>query len=446
MPFTRPKRLADIVKILCLLGVLVATNNGVAERLHLLWVNDRWDTLLPFAGLWILSVVALICAAWDPSLGVRAFWGVLTAAAAAIAYTYHRVSNSDLSPFDVLSLWSARHEAGRAFNFYYEQLPWFIGIFALGLAAVMMPPAAMSKAWRTWLRRLRFVPAIPIAAIAAILMLKQGGGSEGLPRQFAQVSVGLIAGVKIAEAKVPQRLPVLLTPGPRQTDNILFVVDESVRGDYLDWTPGNPFTPGLPQIKDRLANFGLATSGGNCSQYSNAILRFAASPRNLTASIRTSPGLFRYAKRAGYRTVFIDAQATINRNPGLFQNFMTKQEAADIDGYYTFPADTPTPDLDFRLLEVVKKELASGVPVFIYANKNGAHFPYDVDYPADRTIFHPTMMEAGLSAQTRIASYRNAVAWSVDLFMTRLLGETDLSKTTLVYTSDHGQVFENGRL
>jgi lipid A ethanolaminephosphotransferase len=290
------------------------------------------------------------------------------------------------------------------------------------------------------------MPALLIAAIAAIVMMKQGGGSEGLPRQFAQLSVGLVAGVKIAEAKTLQRREVTLVPGQHLADNIVFLVDESVRGDYLDWTPGNPYTPNLPRLKDRVVNFGLATSGGNCSQYSNAILRFAASPHHLTESMRTSPGLFRYAKRAGYRTVFIDAQAGINRNPGLFQNFMTKQEAADIDGYYTFPPDTPTPDLDFKLLEVVQKELATGTPVFIYANKNGAHFPYDNGYPEDRTLFHPTMKEAGFSTPARIGSYRNAVSWSVDMFLNRLFAETDLSKTTLVYTSDHGQVFEEGKL
>src|SRR4051794_38016417 len=171
MALMRSSRGTDLLKLLCLFIILVATNHGVGARLYLLWVNERWGTLIPFTGLWVVSVMAFICAAFDTSRAVRAFWGVLTASAGAIAFIYHRMSDSELSPFDALSLWSARHEAGRALSFYYAQLPWFGAIFAVGLLATIAPPHALGQFWRTWLRRLRVLPVIPVAAIAAIMVM-----------------------------------------------------------------------------------------------------------------------------------------------------------------------------------------------------------------------------------------------------------------------------------
>jgi lipid A ethanolaminephosphotransferase len=144
--------------------------------------------------------------------------------------------------------------------------------------------------------------------------------------------------------------------------------------------------------------------------------------------------------------VFIDAQASINKNPGLMQNFMTSAEATEIDAFYAI-RDVASDYADFRLIDIVREELGRGVPVFIYANKNGAHFPYDSSYPASAAVYHPNMREAGGNEPAaRIASYRNAIAWSVDRFMARLFESTDLSDTVMVYTSDHGQNLKPGSL
>jgi lipid A ethanolaminephosphotransferase len=116
-------------------------------------------------------------------------------------------------------------------------------------------------------------------------------------------------------------------------------------------------------------------------------------------------------------------------------------------------------------LDVVNEELRSDKPVFIYANKNGAHFPYDASYPKSKQLFRPTMTDAqrdetrdgvekrtistyvnAAPEQTRINSYRNAVHWSVDRFFKRLFNEASLSDSVLLYTSDHGQAFNPNRL
>ncbi len=92
------------------------------------------------------------------------------------------------------------------------------------------------------------------------------------------------------------------------------------------------------------------------------------------------------------------------------------------------------------MARIIAEELEGDGPVFIYANKNGAHFPYDHAYPPERARYHPTMTESGgNSFEARIASYRNAVSWSVDEFMAQLFSSASLANTTLVYTSDHAQ-------
>jgi glucan phosphoethanolaminetransferase (alkaline phosphatase superfamily) len=289
---------------------------------------------------------------------------------------------------------------------------------------------------------------VPVAIIAAIVLIKSGGGSQVMPRQFQTLALGLVAGAKVATKPVQPRQAVTMMPDkPAAARNIVFLVDESVRGDYIDWRPGNPYTPFMAAEHARFVDFGLSVSGGNCSNSSNAILRLGGTRADLVRSINTSPTVWQYAKRAGFHTVFIDGQSGFIKNPGKLQNFMTMSEAADIDEFITFDGDVDTPDLDNRVLDEIVKRLSGDRPVFIYANKNGAHFPYDEGYPAGKAVFRPTMVASGeRSNPTRVNSYRNVVRWSVDGFFARLFATADLSRTAILYTSDHGQNIADGHM
>ena len=225
---------------------------------------------------------------------------------------------------------------------------------------------------------------------------------------------------------------------------IIMMIGESVRGDYIDWTPGNPYTPELASLKDKIVDFGPAVSGGNCSHYSNAILRFGAKENAVGRAMLSQPTLWQFAKKAGFRTVYIDGQAGFNHNPGKLQNFMTAAEARDIDGFYALSENIPTPRLDDHLLDIVMNEIKPDKPVLIYANKNGAHFPYDQGYPDDARLFQPTMSQSPTdTSAARINSFRNVVRWSVDRILAKLIRDTDgLKDTVIIYTSDHGQNFD----
>ena len=435
------------IKMTAIAALVLFTNFGFQDRLELLIANDRWFTFVFYNLVWIMSLGAIVIAAFQPAQPVRLFWAFALSFSCAAGFAYTRISGSSLTVFDILSLWVARHEAGRAMQMYTSGAGWAVVVFVCSFY-IIAAPVNLARGWlQTGLKWLSWVPATPVLVIAAIVIIKQGGGSQAMPSQFQPLAISMVSAIKGATHKTGPRQKVAISPRKsRQIRNILYLVDESVRGDIIDWRPGNRTTPFLATMKDSIANFGIAVSAANCSSYANAILRFGAMPANLTVSAATNPTIWQYAKKAGYRTVFIDGQSGFVRDPGKLQNFMTVTETAFIDKMYQLDG-IATEQLDFEVLAIIRRELSAGVPVFIYANKNGAHFPYDAGYPPNWKIFAPTLKETGTeSPRFRENSYRNVIRWAVDHFFDRLFTVVDLTETALIYTSDHGQNLSNGHL
>jgi glucan phosphoethanolaminetransferase (alkaline phosphatase superfamily) len=452
IPWT-PKSFAALGVKLAMIATFVAlTNLGFWDRVRNLLEYGRFDTLIPFLAVWALAVAALLAASFHPRFVIRLLWALPIALSSTASWLFFQTSNTELGFFDIISLWESRHDSSRAVDFYRHLIWPAAGIMALGVAAVAAPPAARVGRLCGWVGRIAWLPVLPVAMIAAIVYARSGGGAGGMPQQFTSLALAGVAAERIAAHGGTERHAVSWTPAPAVAKNsILLLIDESVRGDYVDLTPGNPHTPNIAALADRFVDFGPAVSGGNCSNYSNAILRFGASRRDLTRSINTGPTIWQYAKKAGYRTVFVNAQATPDARVfagggGKMTNFMSMQEQKNIDEIILVE-NGRMDQADFALLDIVRDELASGKPAFIYVNKNGAHFPYDRSYPDAEAVYLPTMASSGEdNVKTRIASYRNSVRWSVDLFMKKLFETTDLSSTTMIYTSDHGQFLRDGTL
>src|SRR3546814_5164736 len=82
------------------------------------------------------------------------------------------------------------------------------------------------------------------------------------------------------------------------------------------------------------------------------------------------PSLFAYAKRAGFGTVYIDAQ----RGGGAYQNGMDDRERRDIDRFVQFDA-VPVADRDRAAADALVATLHNGRRDVVLVNKMGAHFP-----------------------------------------------------------------------
>lgn len=435
-----------LAKAALLLFVVVATNHGLLARIELLVVDRRLVTLAVFCALWLCALAALLAAAFHPAWKVRLAWAVPLGAAGAAAFGYYVVQHAEFFVFDVLNLWAARHEAGRALDYFSDAVAPTLLVLALGLVALAMPPGFGGQARRPLRLALGLAPVLPIVLIALVVLHREGKGSEALPKQFSPVSLAALAAYKLQTGTFAERDPVRMPPGTPRVRALVVMVDESVRADAVSLEPGNPYTPEMASQRHRWVDFGPAVSGGNCSNISNALLRFMARPRELARSVITSPTVWQYARAAGFRTVYIDAQAGFIGSYGRLQNYMTPAEAASIDRLYKLDAGIPSHQLDDELVRITLDELARGDRVFIYANKSGAHFPYEKGAPGGKE--NNARVAGALVGRdpATLAAYAETVRWSTDRTMARLTRDARWDGMAMVYTSDHGQNFSPGRL
>jgi glucan phosphoethanolaminetransferase (alkaline phosphatase superfamily) len=437
-------RLLTIFRIFLLLAILAVTNLLVVSRVDVLLTQGRMMPLLVLGAMWIAGIAAMAALLFEPRAAFRMFWGLIFAAGGASAFAFQALSHSEMSVFDALSFLEAAHEGGRAMaNFIHVAA--LAGLIAVATIVLYAPGPHRWKLGGVTRLAAHGACAGLIAAMAAIIFLKEGSGTQGLPKQFSQSAIGAVAGFKqLTQASGARASVRWVSARDRSFDRIVMLVDESIRADYIDFSSHNGETPSLAFLAPRLVDFGPAASGGICSNYSNAILRFTAARKDLGSAIHANPTIWQYAKSAGYRTVFIDAQAHSVGGGGL-QNFMTLSETHDIDKHYRIDAAPHQADEELR--KILVQELGSNQRVFIYANKEGAHFPYDINYPAAEATHHPTQTEAGKhTLESNVASYRNAISWNVNRFMEKLFAEADMRKMALVYTSDHGQQLQPGNV
>ena len=446
------------LKIVALLAFVYLTNEGFIARVDYLINTDNFQTLIVFAILWLFSIIVLLSVSFQQNTLLRLFWAVVIAMTTAISYGFYQAGGSELEVLDVLELWQARQETGRAFEHFKSPLIKAILVALLGFIIVAYPSPKFSNKTGKVLRLTAWLPIIPILLFSTLIFIKSDKAVAGLPQQFSPASMAAAITYKLASHEIPTRKNVESAPTTLpKTKHLLYLVDESINPDYL-YNKDGKLLEGLANHQNKIADFGVSISGSNCSARSNAILRLGATRDNLIQSVKTNPSLWQYAKKAGFRTIYIDSQATGNvaTKPNDFQNYMTSKEAEFIDKFYKIK-NVPTPDLDYQLLELIKKELASDVPTFIYANKNGAHFPYSYNYPESEAIHQPAVSNnkaKGLGGllelyqddegmQAVINTYKNSIHWTVDKFFRRFFNEVSLDNTVVIYTSDHGQYFHH---
>jgi lipid A ethanolaminephosphotransferase len=270
---------------------------------------------------------------------------------------------------------------------------------------------------------------------------------KGWPIAFPSIvmipikSVLSIARREVVPRCAPAR--VTLTPGPAPLRKLVFVMDESIRGDYT--TLGNrrlDTTPYLAGLGEALVNFGVATSGHNCSSYSRYLLRHGsrmeALPQALAHGLNLpGPTIWQYAKAAGLRTVYIDGFA----NDLRLHSGMSLQEARGIDKYIRIPA-APPHARDAEVADCLIAALADPVDAFIYVDKYGIHQPYENKVPPGASPYQAG--DGASRAAKLVAAYKNAVRWNVDGFFRQVLEGRDLTGLAMIYTSDHGQSLLEG--
>ena len=228
-------------------------------------------------------------------------------------------------------------------------------------------------------------------------------------------------------------------------NNIVLVIDESIRGDHLSVNgyarETTPFLDALSRTEDLFYNWGLTVAGATCSHPSNALILTGVRPGlDDFEMTRTLPTLFQYAQALGYETHYLDAQTN------TFWIGLTDADVEYIDSWYKANDLGNDIQSDFRAADLIVQIVSGGRGNFIVLNKRGVHFLYEGSYPPEAGIWGPVPGEYTSQPALVTNPYDNGVRYNVNTFFERLLQDLEiLEHTTILYTSDHGQtLFEDG--
>ena len=235
-------------------------------------------------------------------------------------------------------------------------------------------------------------------------------------------------------------------------DNVVFILDESVRGDYLSINnPEINTTPGLSKYMhdypENIFNYGIMLSAATVSFPSrSAIIAGIDSLPDKELQTFRNPTVFDIAKANGYRTILINVQGDfpdiVLRESDMKRIDEVYLASGDFDGYRNYNAD-------MNAAGFIRKRLNSEKGLFIFLEKVGAHILYENRYPGEETehqIFMPKMRKNDFSLYDRkrievVNSYKNCLCYNIDRFFKALFGENPLmlENCTIIYTSDHGE-------
>jgi glucan phosphoethanolaminetransferase (alkaline phosphatase superfamily) len=238
-------------------------------------------------------------------------------------------------------------------------------------------------------------------------------------------------------------------------NNIILILDESVRGDHLSLNGySRPTTPFLVELEKRkfLKNWGIAVSSSTRSFESFQYIMTGLSPNGDTGAdykVEQLPTLFQFAKAMNYRTYYFDGQLDKfwggdSGDLEFIDIFLSKK--------FFEPVGAAKWEIDDRIAVKVRETTANSTGNFIVVFKRGNHTPYNSNFPEAAAVWLPTSETYAQSVfdsdrETFVNTYDNALRYNLDGFFRTLLTDKENlpNDTVVLYTSDHGQTLnENG--
>jgi Sulfatase len=403
--------------------------------------TGQWLRLGAYSFFFIATILSVSICAFLSNAFVRVVASLTFIFSAAILVIYCVITGAD----DVKSAFADIGMLLRERAMAWEVLPGYkteiiyAALILLPVIAVFCAPPNANFRLRSWWN---LVPVISVSAMWVVGIYTKGS-TQAFP-SISALPVKVALGAMLPEINPPVKPHAVGLPrGQPRFRKVVFIMDESIRGDYT--TLGNPSidtTPFLASYGRGMANFGVATSAHNCSTFARYILRYGVRSEDLPDAMKQGlnlggPTVWQYAKGAGLKTVHIDGFGELG-----FHSGMSLTESAMIDETIRVKAN-PVYLRDSLVAQKLIEALADPTPAFIFVDKFGAHFAYDNKYPLEHARFSVNGDQD--SRDRLISSYKNAVAWVVDDFFRRLLPAVDLSDTLILYTSDHGQsLLDNG--
>jgi hypothetical protein len=437
---------APIKEGLILLSI-AGGGEAVAERVSSLGPSTPLlFYLVLFSGL----LACLLIAAQVRAAALRWSYASLLAVSAFLLDSYERITGDHLTYDAFINMVNSAGFAGDALRQHGEPIAWSLLISLLLFLGIALKPRTE---WGLPALLRVSAPLAGLATLSLILFARDGEGARGLPAAFTPLAYSIILAYENQSGPAVGRRDVTLRPASSPRGDIVLIVDESVGGHYLDINSPTGARSGLAVRRPGIAihNYGHAASITNCSVGTNVTLRYGGTRADYHRINGSMPSIWRYAKKAGLRTVYIDGQ----RTGGQRHNLMTAEELRDVDLFVQFDT-VAVRDRDIAAADKLAEILGNRTAEFVLVNKVGAHFPVHDKYPDEYMRYRPVLPRGRYTAISDTGSragfggaqedwlryrnaYRNTLGWNVGAFFDRLFERASLSGATLIYTSDHGQ-------
>ncbi|KPN89972.1 sulfatase-like hydrolase/transferase [Pseudomonas nunensis] len=444
------------LKELLLVLYLFKSYDYYLERLNAMGIGIP---LLLFGGMFVVLTVALFMSAYIRQTLIRHLFAITLFVSAVFFDVYTKVTADYLTYSSFVSLVYSGGFIQEAAYQYRDPLisgvlSGLLLLFGIGLKPrrrMPLPGALLVSA-----------PVLGVLLLSAVLFVRAGEGARGLPIMYTPLAYLNLFTYEALHNTVGPREPVKLARNDQPVGHdIVLIIDESISGNYLDINAPFGVHSNLKEARPGvdIFNYGYAASIANCSADTNVTLRYGGTRADYMRINTTLPSIWQYAKQAGLRTVYIDAQ----RTGGNLQNLMTDTEKKDIDEFVQFD-QTSVRDRDMAAATKLIELLNDGKPELVVINKVGAHFPVHDKYPDAFMAYRPTLPRGqfvevadtgkrdGFNGQPDDwvlyrNAYKNTLLWNVGEFFARVFAQADLSNAMLIYTSDHGQdLHERGNL
>lgn len=216
-------------------------------------------------------------------------------------------------------------------------------------------------------------------------------------------------------------------------NNIIFIVDESLRADRMSLNGYEvKTTPTLEKLEETgyLRNWGKSVSGTTCSVTSNALLLTGLRDLpDLEYKVYKLPTIFQFAKAMNYKKYYFDGQVSTHWNGKIsdisdYGKWITANDLKkNVEKDY---------DIDIEIARRVKEIINNSKGNFIWISKYGIHQSHVDSFPSDETDIN--------------RKYDEVVRYNSESFFKELSNDENFGKNAIyIYTADHGVRMDESR-